>query len=82
MLDVHDLHIWSLGSSTHALSCHVRIEDVPLSESQGILERLNDVPPRALHIEHTTLQFENACGALSETKLPISSTPSCGSASS
>src|SRR5438094_1414414 len=27
VLDVHDLHIWSLGSSTHALSCHALIED-------------------------------------------------------
>ena len=31
VLGVHDLHIWSLGSSTHALSCHVLIEDVPPS---------------------------------------------------
>ena len=41
VLDVHDLHIWSLGSSTHALSCHVLIEDVPPSESEAILRRLN-----------------------------------------
>ena len=37
VLDVHDLHIWSLGSSTHALSCHVLIEDVPPSSSDAIL---------------------------------------------
>ena len=41
VLDVHDLHIWSLGSSTHALSCHVLIEDVPPSASDCILRRLN-----------------------------------------
>ena len=35
VLDVHDLHIWSLGSSTHALSCHVLIEDVPPSASDA-----------------------------------------------
>ncbi|MBV9081972.1 MAG: cation transporter, partial [Acidobacteriaceae bacterium] len=29
VLDVHDLHVWSLGSSTHALSSHVLIEDMP-----------------------------------------------------
>ena len=43
VLDVHDLHIWSLGSSTHALSCHVLIEDVPPSASNCILARINDV---------------------------------------
>ena len=41
VLGVHDLHIWSLGSSTHALSCHVLIEDVPPSASDTILRRLN-----------------------------------------
>src|SRR5262249_14435936 len=40
VLDVHDLHIWSLGSSTHALSCHALIEDVPPSASDRILQRL------------------------------------------
>ena len=33
VLGVHDLHIWSLGSSAHALSCHVLIQDVPPSAS-------------------------------------------------
>src|SRR5260370_18323448 len=41
VLGVHDLHIWSLGSSTHALSCHVLIEDVPPSASDTILPTLN-----------------------------------------
>src|SRR5260221_407229 len=41
VLDVHDLHIWSLGSSTHALSCHALIEDVPPSASDRILQCLN-----------------------------------------
>ena len=34
VLDVHDLHIWSLGSDTRALSCHVLIEDLPPSTSE------------------------------------------------
>jgi cobalt-zinc-cadmium efflux system protein len=59
VLDVHDVHIWSLGSSTHALSCHVRIEDVPPSESESILEDLNRVLYERFHIEHTTVQFEH-----------------------
>ncbi len=43
VLDVHDLHIWSLGSNTHALSCHVLIEDMPPSASEQILKRINGV---------------------------------------
>ncbi len=59
VLDVHDLHIWSLGSSTHALSCHVLIEDVPPSESESILRRLNCILAERFHIDHTTVQFEH-----------------------
>jgi cobalt-zinc-cadmium efflux system protein len=63
VLDVHDLHIWSLGSSTHALSCHVLIEDVPPSASDAVLRRLNGMLAERFHISHTTVQFEHAsCG--------------------
>jgi len=67
VLDVHDLHIWSLGSSTHALSCHVLIEDVPPSASNCILARMNDVLGRRFHIHHTTVQFEHVGCAVSES---------------
>jgi cobalt-zinc-cadmium efflux system protein len=58
VLDVHDLHIWSLGSSTHALSSHVLIEDMPPSSSDCILKRINDVLCK-FGIHHTTIQFEH-----------------------
>jgi cobalt-zinc-cadmium efflux system protein len=57
--DVHDLHVWSIGSETHALSCHISIADIPPSMSEKILR---DVKERLLHdfrIDHTTIQFEN-----------------------
>ncbi len=67
VLDVHDLHIWSLGSSTHALSCHVLIEDVPPSSSDAILQRLNGMLAERFHISHTTVQFEHCSCPVSET---------------
>ncbi len=57
--DVHDLHVWSIGSETHALSCHIAIADIPPSASERILR---DVKERLLHdfeIHHTTIQFEH-----------------------
>jgi cobalt-zinc-cadmium efflux system protein len=66
VLDVHDLHIWSLGSSTHALSCHVLIEDLPPSASNCVLARINDVLAREYHIHHTTVQFEHVGCPVSE----------------
>jgi cobalt-zinc-cadmium efflux system protein len=71
VLDVHDLHIWSLGSSTHALSCHVLIDDVPPSASDIILRRLNGMLSDRFHISHTTVQFEHVSCAISETGCAI-----------
>jgi cobalt-zinc-cadmium efflux system protein len=71
VLDVHDLHIWSLGSNAHALSCHVLIDDVPPSASDGILRRLNGVLDERFHISHTTVQFEHVSCAISENGCAI-----------
>ena len=60
VLDVHDLHAWSLGSESHALSCHIQIADIPPSESEVILRRVNEQLATAFHIFHTTIQFEHA----------------------
>jgi cobalt-zinc-cadmium efflux system protein len=70
VIDVHDLHIWSLGSSAHALSCHVLIEDMPPSESNAILHRINDVLCN-YEINHTTVQFEHTKCALSDAPCNI-----------
>ena len=66
VLDVHDLHIWSLGSSSHALSCHVLIDDVPPSASECILQKLNHILGEHYRIRHTTVQFEHIGCAVSE----------------
>jgi len=66
VIDVHDVHIWSLGSNAHALSCHVLIEDMPPSESNSILMRVNALLCK-FHIHHSTIQFEHTKCALSDT---------------
>jgi cobalt-zinc-cadmium efflux system protein len=57
--DVHDLHVWSIGSETHALSCHISIDDIPPSVSERILRDVKDCLLRDFRIDHTTIQFEN-----------------------
>ena len=57
--DVHDVHVWSLGSDTHALSCHILIDDITISESQVILRNVTELLSSTLHINHTTIQLEN-----------------------
>jgi cobalt-zinc-cadmium efflux system protein len=58
--DVHDLHVWSIGSETRALSCHISIADIPPSVSERILRDVKDRLRDEFHIAHTTIQFENA----------------------
>jgi cobalt-zinc-cadmium efflux system protein len=58
VLNVHDLHCWSLGSSSHALASHVTIEEMPISECSGILDAINCSLRDRFHITHTTIQFE------------------------
>jgi cobalt-zinc-cadmium efflux system protein len=72
VLDVHDLHIWSLASSTHALSSHVLIEDMPPSASDCILKRINEVLA-GFDIHHTTIQFEHVPCVLSDNGCCIAS---------
>ena len=59
VLNVHDLHIWSLGSHSRALACHVTIADIPPSESACILIKLNHVLKDHFNICHSTIQFEH-----------------------
>ena len=58
--EVHDVHIWSLGSHKHAMSGHVSIANIPPSESNEILRRINAVLDDEYQISHTTIQFEHA----------------------
>jgi cobalt-zinc-cadmium efflux system protein len=57
--DVHDLHVWSLGSESHALSCHITIADIPPSASERILRDVKERLVQHFHIHHTTIQFEH-----------------------
>jgi len=56
--DVHDLHVWSLSSQLHALSCHVQVDDSLLSQRGTLLGRLRHLLQERYNICHTTIQLE------------------------
>lgn len=61
---VHHLHIWALGPSRPALSCHLMVGDVPVKETSRILGEITAMLARDYRIAHTTVQFEYAmCAA-------------------
>jgi len=58
VLDVHDHHVWSLGSQSHALASHITIAEMPMSECSDILIGINSALRDRFQIHHTTIQFE------------------------
>src|SRR6202030_420894 len=58
--EVHDIHIWTLGMGHHALSCHLRIPDMHMEESEKILAQVCARLTNTFGIQHTTVQFERA----------------------
>lgn len=57
---VHHLHIWALGPSRPALSCHIMVGDVPVKSTAKLLDELNAMLAARYRIVHTTVQFEFA----------------------
>jgi len=68
VVEVHDLHVWEVGSGFPALSAHVLVGHTSdCHEDRRELERI-------LHdrfgVEHTTLQVDHAAGGLLQVKMP------------
>ena len=57
---VHHLHIWALGPSRPALSCHLMVGDVPVRSTSAMLEQVTQMLHRDYRIVHATVQFEFA----------------------
>jgi len=60
---VHDLHVWTIGTGSHALSAHVVLDDRRISEATAVLRRINVAMHDDFAIDHVTLQLEcESCG--------------------
>jgi cobalt-zinc-cadmium efflux system protein len=55
---VHDLHVWSIRSGSHALSAHVLLDDRRLSEANAVLCDIDECLRAHFGITHVTIQFE------------------------
>ena len=55
---VHDLHVWSIGSGSRALSAHVLLDDRRLSEAADVLREITECAQEHFSIAHVTIQFE------------------------
>lgn len=56
VVDVHDLHVWTLTSGYHAISAHVDVdEDV---HTRSVLRALQRLAQERFDLDHTTFQLE------------------------
>jgi cobalt-zinc-cadmium efflux system protein len=62
VVDVHDLHVWTITSGFPALSAHVLVE--ARADCHGIRRELEQVLRERFELTHTTLQVEHAPGLI------------------
>ena len=58
ILKIDHIHIWELTSGMSALTAHVCVADIPISQSDVIKKRMNEILKKQFGITHTNLQFE------------------------
>lgn len=58
VIEVHDLHVWSLCSGRVALSAHISVEDQNTQSNAALMAALKHELYEHFGIEHTTIQFE------------------------
>jgi len=56
---VHDVHIWTITSGMYAMSAHVYIKDLMVSETYKIMTKINTLVNEKFSISHTVIQFES-----------------------
>jgi cobalt-zinc-cadmium efflux system protein len=67
--DVHDLHVWTVGSGFPSVSAHVLVE--PGADCHGIRQELADLLRERFGLAHSTLQVEHAPARAPQGGLPL-----------
>jgi cobalt-zinc-cadmium efflux system protein len=69
VVEIHDVHVWTITSGVYAMSAHLVVNDLMVSQTAQILEQVNSLLSEDYNITHTTFQMEcrscptgNVCG--------------------
>lgn len=65
--NMHHLHIWSVGENDIHMEAHVDVDDMKVSESDRLRDKIEELLKNKFNIRHITLQFE--CNVCSDTEL-------------
>jgi cobalt-zinc-cadmium efflux system protein len=62
VIDIHHIHLWTVGDNDVHLEAHINVKDMTISESDKLRNLIEDVLASQFGINHITLQFEcNQC---------------------
>jgi cobalt-zinc-cadmium efflux system protein len=59
VIDVHDVHVWSITPELRAMNGHVLVGDIPASQAEDIRARIERVVREQYRVGHTTIQLES-----------------------
>ncbi len=63
VLDIHDLHVWSISENLRILSAHLVLGNISIGEGVTIQREINELLAHNYNIQHATLQMEcEGCG--------------------
>lgn len=71
VLDVHHLHVWTITSGMYALSAHLDVDDLRVSETEVMAQKGEEMLRERFSINHTTLQFECRRGLIIDDALRV-----------
>lgn len=58
IISIHDLHVWQITSHMNAMTAHIVVPDMSVSQSSKIRENLTFLLESEFTISHCTFQFE------------------------
>lgn len=72
VLEVHDIHAWTLTTGYNAMTAHVVVaDDFPLSQREALLDLFRHMIPATFPIHHLTIQMEESSNCCEEAHLPV-----------
>jgi cobalt-zinc-cadmium efflux system protein len=72
VVEVHDLHVWTVGSGFPSVSAHVLVE--PGADCHALRRELAALLDERFSLAHSTLQVEHAASVAAASQLPLAAT--------
>ena len=64
IVDVHELHVWTLTSNLFSMSVHVTVKPECLQQTNEIIKKINHAMKENFGITHCTVQIEGDQGLI------------------